>query len=76
MTSRRTSKRTKQQTQRLNRSLVREVRTVLTQYENGIDRIDPGYMYNEDYMNGPIINTKLMTNKLFFILDILGTPEI
>ena len=75
MTYRSNSKRTKHQTQRLNRTLVREVQNVLSEYDLGLDRIDQDYMYNEDYMDRPFINTKLMTNKLFFILDILGTPE-
>lgn len=61
--------------QTINNTLINQVVDTLNQYERGIDRKDPGYMYREDSCNRPIIYTKLLTNKLVYILEILGQPD-
>lgn len=59
---------------RLNESLINQVVSILNQYSVGVDKDQYSYMYEEDYLCRPFINTQLMTNKLVYILDILGEP--
>ena len=69
------SKRRKRQMRRNNILLIESIRNVLEEYELGVDRRNPGYMYDEDELNSPFINTQLCQNKLYYILEILGTPD-
>lgn len=67
--------RRRKNTKKLNGHLIRSIIGILNEYDNGIDRKSPWYKYNEDEYNRPFINTEVCTNKLFYILDILGKPE-
>lgn len=71
----RNNRKTKNRIKRINVTLMDNVILNLEKYKIGNDREDQYYMYTEDSNNSPFVCTQLMTNKLYYILDILGEPK-